>query len=112
MKALREKGLVEAYSGRGTFITDGTTQAVRQSLAFLLGSAGLTVRLYDSASAFLAGLSAVKSGCLVTDMRMPDMTGIELLHQMRMRACNGVLVRGRRSVQTSRLGASNDMNEA
>jgi GntR family transcriptional repressor for pyruvate dehydrogenase complex len=32
VKALREKGLVEAYSGRGTFITDGTSQAVRQSL--------------------------------------------------------------------------------
>ncbi len=32
VKTLREKGLVEAYSGRGTFITDGTTQAVRQSL--------------------------------------------------------------------------------
>ncbi len=32
VKALREKGLAEAYSGRGTFITDGTTQAVRQSL--------------------------------------------------------------------------------
>ena len=62
-------------------------EAVRQSLAFLLGSAGLTVRLYDSASAFLAGLSAVKSGCLVTDMRMPDMTGIELLQQLRAKAC-------------------------
>jgi GntR family transcriptional repressor for pyruvate dehydrogenase complex len=32
VKALREKGLVEAYSGRGTFITDGTSQAMRQSL--------------------------------------------------------------------------------
>lgn len=31
VKALREKGLVEAYSGRGTFITNGTSQAVRQS---------------------------------------------------------------------------------
>jgi two-component system response regulator FixJ len=61
--------------------------AVRQSLAFLLGSAGLTVRLYDSASAFLAELSAVKSGCLVTDVRMPGMTGIELLQQLRARAC-------------------------
>ena len=60
---------------------------MRQSLAFLLGSAGLTVRLYNSASAFLAGLSAVKSGCLVTDMRMPDMTGIELLQQLRAKAC-------------------------
>jgi two-component system, LuxR family, response regulator FixJ len=63
-------------------------EAVRQSLAFLLGSAGLTVRLYDSASAFLAGLSAVKSGCLVTDVRMPDMTGIELLQQLRAKACH------------------------
>jgi two-component system response regulator FixJ len=62
-------------------------EAVRRSLAFLLGSAGLTVRLYDSASAFLAGLSAVKNGCLVTDVRMPDMTGIELLQQLRSRAC-------------------------
>ena len=32
VKALREKGLVEAYSGRGTFVTDGTRNAVRQSL--------------------------------------------------------------------------------
>jgi GntR family transcriptional regulator, transcriptional repressor for pyruvate dehydrogenase complex len=32
VKALREKGLVEAFSGRGTFITNGTSQAIRQSL--------------------------------------------------------------------------------
>jgi GntR family transcriptional repressor for pyruvate dehydrogenase complex len=32
VKVLREKGLVEAYSGRGTFITEGTSQAIRQSL--------------------------------------------------------------------------------
>ena len=63
-------------------------EAVRQSLAFLLGSAGLTVRLYDSASAFLAGLSGIKNGCLVTDVRMPGMTGIELLQQLRSRACH------------------------
>jgi GntR family transcriptional regulator, transcriptional repressor for pyruvate dehydrogenase complex len=36
VKALREKGLVEAYSGRGTFITDGTSQAVRQSLDLMV----------------------------------------------------------------------------
>jgi GntR family transcriptional regulator, transcriptional repressor for pyruvate dehydrogenase complex len=32
VKALREKGLVEAFSGKGTFITNGTSQAIRQSL--------------------------------------------------------------------------------
>ena len=63
-------------------------EAVRQSLAFLLGSAGLTVRLYESAAAFLAGLSVVKKGCLITDVRMPEMSGIELLQQLRLKACN------------------------
>jgi GntR family transcriptional repressor for pyruvate dehydrogenase complex len=36
VKALREKGLVEAYSGRGTFITDGTSQAIKQSLDLMI----------------------------------------------------------------------------
>ena len=36
VKALREKGLVEAYSGRGTFITDGTSRAIRQSLGLMV----------------------------------------------------------------------------
>lgn len=63
-------------------------EAVRQSLAFLLGSAGLTVRVYESATAFLASLSAVRKGCIVTDVRMPDMSGIELLQQLRSKACN------------------------
>jgi GntR family transcriptional repressor for pyruvate dehydrogenase complex len=36
VKALREKGLVEAYSGRGTFITDGTSQAIKQSLEMMV----------------------------------------------------------------------------
>jgi two-component system response regulator FixJ len=59
---------------------------VRQSLAFLLSSAGIAVRVYDSASAFLDGFDEVQSGCLVTDMRMPEMTGIELLHRLKERA--------------------------
>jgi GntR family transcriptional repressor for pyruvate dehydrogenase complex len=36
VKALREKGLVEAYSGRGTFVTNGTSQAIRQSLDLMI----------------------------------------------------------------------------
>src|SRR5580704_13561381 len=35
VKTLREKGLVEAYPGRGTFIKDGTAQAIRQSLGLM-----------------------------------------------------------------------------
>ena len=63
-------------------------EAVRQSLAFLLSSAGLAVRVYDSATAFLAGLASVQGGCLITDMRMPDMTGLELLRQLKTKACD------------------------
>jgi len=57
--------------------------AVRQSLGFMLSSAGLPVRLYESASAFLAGLSAPQTGCLITDIRMPGMSGLDLLKALR-----------------------------
>jgi len=61
-------------------------EAVRRSLAFMLSSAGLAVRLYDSAGAFLDGLNNLQCGCLITDVRMPEMTGIELLHRIKERA--------------------------
>lgn len=63
-------------------------EAVRQSLAFMLSAAGLPVRLYDSATAFLAVLKGVQNGCLITDIRMSDMTGIELLRELRSKACS------------------------
>src|SRR5579871_4788716 len=49
VKALREKGLVEAYSGRGTFITNGTSQAIRQSfdLMMRIGSADGSTQLAE-----------------------------------------------------------------
>ena len=58
-------------------------EAVRQSLAFLLSTAGIPVRVYESATSFLAGLPTLQAGCLITDVRMPDMTGLELLRQLR-----------------------------
>ena len=61
-------------------------EAVRQSLAFMLSSAGLAVRLYESAKVFLDGLEGAQGGCLITDVRMPDITGIELLHRLKERA--------------------------
>ncbi|MBX7200858.1 MAG: response regulator [Rhodospirillaceae bacterium] len=51
---------------------------VRDSLAALLSSAGLNPRVFDSATAFLAQYQAGDSGCLVADIRMPDMDGIAL----------------------------------
>ena len=61
--------------------------AVRQSLAFMLSAAGLAVRVYESPTAFLDGLKDAQTGCLVTDVRMPDMTGLELLRRLRDKGC-------------------------
>ncbi len=58
-------------------------EAVRDSLQFLLGSAKLQVATYDSATAFLAALAGIKGGCVVTDVRMPRMSGIELLRKLK-----------------------------
>ena len=57
-------------------------EAMRKSLAFMLSTAGLPVRVYDSATSFLASLATVQAGCLITDVRMPEMTGIELLQRL------------------------------
>lgn len=54
-------------------------EAVRDSLSFLLRSAKIDVRAYDSALAFVEALPSAEPGCIVTDVRMPGMTGIELL---------------------------------
>lgn len=53
--------------------------AMRDSLAFLLSAAGLSVRTYESAQAFLQELPSVEGGCIVTDVRMPGIDGLELL---------------------------------
>ena len=58
-------------------------EAVRQSLEFLLKTAGIPVRGFDSAKAFLDVLPQVDSGCIITDVRMPEITGIDLLKKVK-----------------------------
>ncbi len=55
---------------------------VRQSLAFLLATAGFTVRVHESAVAFLAALPEAGAGCVITDIRMPQMNGLELQRRL------------------------------
>lgn len=52
--------------------------AVRQSMAFLLSTAGYAVRVHESAVAFLQALPDFEDGCVITDIRMPGMDGLEL----------------------------------
>jgi two-component system response regulator FixJ len=57
--------------------------AVRHSLEFLLKTAGIEVRGFESAKAFLEMLPRIKTGCIITDVRMPEITGIDLLRRVK-----------------------------
>lgn len=61
--------------------------AVRDSLSFLLRSANFDVVAYQSAMYFLESLTRETDGCVITDVRMPDISGLELLKRMRALAC-------------------------
>jgi two-component system response regulator FixJ len=58
-------------------------EAVRKSLAFLLTAAGFTVRMHKSAADFLEVSTVMHNCCLVTDLRMPEIDGVELLRRLR-----------------------------
>ncbi|HEX9648565.1 MAG TPA: response regulator FixJ [Alphaproteobacteria bacterium] len=57
-------------------------EAVRNSLQWLIASIDLEVRTYGSAQEFLADFSPEAPGCLVVDVRMPGMSGLELQRQL------------------------------
>jgi two-component system response regulator FixJ len=67
----------------GTIYVIDDDSALRDSLAFLLGSSGLPVRLFDSAESFLADPPPLTGGCILTDVRMQGLNGIELLRHLR-----------------------------
>ena len=69
-----------AQSGKVYVIDDDS--AMRDSLDFLLGSAGFSVQLFESAEIFLNELPGLEVGCVLTDVRMPGIDGIELLRQL------------------------------
>ena len=54
----------------------------RQSLEFLIRSVGLNIRSYASAADFLASPDVESAGCLVLDLRMPGMSGLELQERL------------------------------
>ena len=58
-------------------------EAVRHSLAFLLRTANVQVETYESAMAFLENLAKTTGGCVITDVRMPGMSGMDLLQRLR-----------------------------
>ncbi len=62
--------------------------AARDSLAFLLETSGFPVQTYVSAVAFLDQIADAEPGCIVSDMRIPGLTGLDLLRHLRTRQVN------------------------
>jgi two-component system response regulator FixJ len=56
--------------------------AVRDSLGFLLESAGYSTQLWPSAEAFLDGMGEEPAACLITDVRMPGLSGLDLVQRL------------------------------
>jgi FixJ family two-component response regulator len=61
--------------------------AVRDSLHGLLRSAGLCSQTYESAEAFLGSGHQRETGCLITDIRMPGMSGLQLQARLNAECC-------------------------
>jgi len=66
--------------------------AMRDSLNFLLDSAGFNVTLFDNPTKFLDQLPHLVFGCVVSDVRMPNIDGIELLKRLRTMKCRFPIV--------------------
>lgn len=76
---------------------------IRKSLRYLMESAGLDVEVFECAEDFLGAYQPARPGCLVTDVYMPGMTGVQLLEKL---ACNGdfrpaILISGQGDIPTA-----------
>lgn len=67
-------------------------EAVRDSLSVLLESKVYAVRSFASAPEFLKAASALRPGCLIVDIRMPEMDGLELQQRLTDRSLNFPLI--------------------
>src|SRR6516165_6238793 len=69
-------------SETGTVHIVDDDDALRESLAFLLSTARIAVATYPSAAAFMEAIPAAELSCVITDVRMPGMSGIDLLKRL------------------------------
>lgn len=98
-------------SASTVFVVDDDA-AIRDSLQILLSNAGLNVSGYDSGIGFLQDFDAGMQGCLLLDVRMPHMDGLELLSALQAKKCRMPVIimtahgEVKIAVQAMKLGAS------
>lgn len=63
-------------------------ESARDSLEFLLDVSGIRVRSFSSADAFLKSSPPLAGACIVTDVRMPGRSGVELVQELRKRGAS------------------------
>jgi two-component system response regulator FixJ len=84
---------------------------VRRALAFLLGTAGLAVKVYESPVSFLSAFKDGDKSVILSDVRMPEMDGLELLRRLKDRksSCPVIIMTGHAdvsmAVEAMKLGA-------
>jgi CheY-like chemotaxis protein len=77
-------GLVVTNPAPPVFIVDDE-EPVRSGLARLLRAIGMPSRTFESAEAFLENYTASQTGCLLVDIRMPGMSGLDLIEELERR---------------------------
>jgi two-component system response regulator FixJ len=78
--------MATATGERTVFVVDDD-DAARDSLVMLLKSDGIVTKGFASAHDFLATFDPLHRGCVVTDLRMPSMDGIELIRELKALGC-------------------------
>ncbi|NQU56409.1 MAG: response regulator transcription factor [Rhodospirillales bacterium] len=78
-------------------------EPVRESLTWLISSVDLNVKSYSSATAFLEDCDKVQTGCLITDIRMPGLSGLDLQNELVRRGIDIpiIVISGHGDVQTA-----------
>lgn len=79
--------LQQPKPSRGVVYIVEDDASVRTSLEFLLEQLGYVPRGFDSAEALLSGLSSITPGCIVCDVSLPGLSGLELMNQLRAEGC-------------------------
>ncbi|KMO42733.1 hypothetical protein VQ02_02055 [Methylobacterium variabile] len=59
--------------------------AIRLALTRLVGSLGYAPTPFENGGHLLAALGTIEPGCIITDLQMPGLSGLDLLHQLRLR---------------------------